>query len=268
MTVLKLPSVGLSTDLMFVEAWGADADLGGCRRWATTRLPGYFVTNCLVLPGPPRPDEVGAWTARFEAAFADAPPPFVSLAWDATATPGPSADALAAFRAAGFEGGAVVVGTAPAPPVAAPGPLAVRPVRSDADWAAAARFTTADLGVPAAYGREMLAAYRLLVEAGAGRFACAYDDPAGPPLGIGGIFVRAGLARLQWIATADAHRRRGVARAVIADLAAWAAREKAATTWVAAAFEADPVAVATYQGLGYAPAERIMRVWKRADARP
>jgi len=93
------------------------------------------------------------------------------------------------------------------------------------------------------------------------RVFATLDTPDGEPAAIGACAVEADWAGVFAMRTAAAHRRRGLARRVLAALLDWAARAGARRAWLQV--EADNAgAIALYAATGFAEAYRY-RYWSR-----
>jgi ribosomal protein S18 acetylase RimI-like enzyme len=233
------------------------------RVWSPTS-PDYYFGNFLVHDEAPAPGEAAARIARFREAFAHDPAiRHVCLRWD---RPDGAAGALDDFVADGFIVDQAVVLTARAvrPPPHPNRDLAVRAVRTDAEWAAVTALqvdtVVEEHGARAAdFGREQCVRYRRFVEEGRGVWFGAFDGDA--LAGDLGVFVAGGLGRFQAVETAPAYRRRGVCGTLVHHAARHAFDALGAAHLV---MVADPEyhAARIYESVGFTPAERLVAVYK------
>jgi len=206
------------------EAWFLDEviDLGDAFALRCPSDPLFRWGNLLFLPRPPAAGSLPEWEARFAAAFEDLPQVrHLTFAWC-------GADgALAQFVETGYEPDANTVRDASADDLAGevptPDRFELREVRSDSDWQAVMTMLVEDPpegDAPDEYlrhRRDRMAIHRAIVDGrraglrGAWYLACL----DGAPVGSMGVFVRGGLGRFQYVQVARAHRRKGVATAMV-----------------------------------------------------
>jgi GNAT superfamily N-acetyltransferase len=245
--------LGLQTDLM-IERWSSELlDRGDYLLVRTPAEPDYWMGNSIVVAPPAGGEDGAAWLARWNAVFE-------------RELPG------AAHRCVRVDGG-LDGWTAPgepwcverdtalarrAPPQPARGGAAgidVRPLDGDADWARLSALSIAnerDYPVDDRYRAYAAARYRAKrgwVEAGRGLWWGGFD---GGELvsALGVVSDGGGLARYQDVMTAESHRGRGVASALIAAAGAEALARGAHTLVIVAVAEGPR---RLYTDLGFEP---------------
>ena len=249
------------------EAWFLDEIVPAGPGATALRCPSdplFRWGNLLVLDAPPGPGERVAWEARFAAAFADLDEVrHATFAWAG------EDGALAEFAAAGYETDANVVRMAGPSDLVAPPPtpagFALRPVTTEADWAAVEAMHLADAPPdedPAEYRRHREA--RMAVYRGIQRgdrpglqgewFLATIDDV---PAGSMGVYVQGELGRFQYVHVAASHRRRGIATAMVHAVAREATRRFGAARLLIVADEGQ-AADGIYARLGFRPVERYV----------
>jgi ribosomal protein S18 acetylase RimI-like enzyme len=210
-------SLAYGTDLLFPRFDGEVIDHGDYLVVRTPTNPHFYWGNFLLFPSAPTPADLEGWPALIAREFPDAD--HLALGWD------DAADGVAAeFVARGYTDcdDAVMTATQNAPRRLTRG-FEVRPLRSDADWAAHAALNEAcdeRTGSSAAYDgfkRALRARYRAMVADDHGRWLGAFAGDT--LLGALGVFVDAAepsRCRLQSVETHPEHRGRGVCSALTA----------------------------------------------------
>jgi len=245
-------SLGLATELALAATRGSVEDRGDYLVVRTPDDPGYYYGNLLVLPAAPQVGEVAFWTRRFTDELGRSFDPgairHVTFAWDGTAGDTGAADEL---RAAGFT--IEVTETMVATQVAAPPPaLPIRVLTADEvldtaglAWRVGDRHDERF--------REFLHRrarwHRDLVARGIARFYGAHDGDA--LVASCGLVTLGERARYQDVQTAETHRGRGLAGAL---LAACAADARVAQVVIVA--QPDSVAARVYARAGFRAVER------------
>jgi GNAT superfamily N-acetyltransferase len=250
-------SVGLSTDLELIARRGTIVDRGDYLVACTPDDPEYYYGNLLVLPHPPRANEISSWTRRFTDELRHPAIKHVTLCWDGiTGDVGPRAELVAA----GFEVDVDIVMTAQtvrAAPV--PAGIAIRPLEPDELPAVAELgFAIADRhdDIYRRFLHRRAAWKRDLVAAGEARFWGAFDgDRLAGSLGI--VWLHA-VARYLDVQTAASHRKRGIASALLAA----AARDARRDTLVIIA-DPDGDAERVYTRAGFRVLERTASACRR-----
>jgi GNAT superfamily N-acetyltransferase len=260
---VRVRSLGLATELALADTRGTLIDRGDCLVIETPDDPGYYYGNVLVLPEPPRPGEVAHWRQRFEAELGTNPEiRHVTFVWDGIAD---DAGAVAELEAAGFvlEHTQVMIASAIAPqPVEADlRPLATDEVTTDLAWAIADRH---DENYRRFLSRRA-SWHRDLVARSTARFWGAFvDDELVASLGLvdlaaGGAAWSGPLARharYQDVQTATAHRKRGLASALLAVSAADAFARGIETAVIVAAPASEAARV--YDRVGFVTVEHTV----------
>lgn len=260
-------SLGLWTDVWVLGPDSRVTATAEALAVRTPSVPTFRWGNVLVLRRPMRSGDGAARGAFARRVARGAALGHVTLAWDDPDGSEPAADELAA---AGFELERTTVLAAPA--LGAPEPpsgVELRPLRSDADWAAALAFQA---GLhPATDGGEAYRrfrsarneAYRRMADAGLGRWYGAFEH--GSMVADLGIYHHDGVARYQAVETHPDHRGRGIASALIREAARYAVRARGAAELVILA-EPDGRALPLYRRLGFREIERLVgAVWREPD---
>jgi len=183
----------------------------------------------------------------------------VTFAWD-----GIDGDRGAAeeFEPAGFEydeDEVLVTGEVAAPPHPTPGAV-IRPLESDAEWAAAVecavrcRDPKYEAAAYEGFATRRMAAQRRLVETGDGVWLGAFLG--GDLVADLGLFMGEGIARYQSVQTHPDHRRRGLCGTLVSAAATYGRENLGAETFV---MIADPGyhAARVYKALGFVVRERV-----------
>lgn len=267
---MPVRSLALRTDLMFVS-WEGQVDERDDHvvRGYTPASPDYYFGNFLIFPDPPGPGDKARWSARFRDEFRHDPRiDHVCVRWD---RPDGARGALGEFEADGFiiDHASVLTARAVRPPARPNRDVTLRPVRSDADWAAVERLQVSTS--VASYGpfceqwaRDMVATYRRLAEAGRGGWfgAFAGDGPDAPLAADLGVFVQDGVGRFRSVETDPAFRQRGICGTLVHHAAEVAFARFGAESLVMVA-DPDYHAARIYESVGFAPTERLVAAYKR-----
>ncbi len=259
-------SLALRTDLMFVSWGGVVTEEGDAVVARTPASPDYYFGNFLLYPDAPRAGEAAAWMARFGEVFGDDPRiEHVCLRWD---RPDGAEGELSQFVAAAFTIDHNIALTTPAvrPPPRPNRDVTLRPIASDADWAAVERLQVATAitsfgPLSDAWARDMVATYRALVAAKRGLWFGAFDATGALAADMG-IFVEDGVARFRAVETDPAFRRRGICGTLVHHVASVALADLGAEQLV---MVADPEyhAAQVYESVGFVPAERLVAVYRK-----
>lgn len=263
---MEIRTLGTRSDLMLLGMRGEVIDHGDHVVARSPRQPGYFWGNLLVYPEAPRAGDFEAWTAAFREAFADLPEVrHQTFQWD---EPTGARGEPEEFEAAGFRYDVDVVLSARAvhPPPRPNPDLEVRPLASDADWAAAltcqveCRDEAYALEPYTRFKQRAMAEFRELVAEGRGQWFGAFLD--GELAGDLGIFAADGLARFQTVGTRPSFRRRGVCGTLVHRAGAHALAAMDAEVLV---MVADPGyhAARVYESVGFEVTERQAGLCRR-----
>lgn len=234
--------------------------------------PTHYWGNLLLFDAPPSSGDRRRWEALFAAAFADQPESLRhrTFAWDVTdgSTGAMDGEFLGHDYDAELTTGLIAAAAEIRPHPRANPDVHVRALDPRADqplwdevtelWVAlrdAERFPEED---HRAFTRARLADLRELFTAGRGAWLVALAG-AEEVVGSCGVVVTGGRGRFQQVATAPAHRRRGICRRLVVDAARHAALHHGARRLVIAA---DPEyhALGIYESLGFRPMERVTGV--------
>lgn len=264
---MDVRSLGFRTDLALLAQTGSEIDDRGTHLVVRTPAnPAYFWGNFLLLAHAPHPggerEVVGAFQTEFP--LAD----HVSIGLD---EPELTPQARAAFEQAGLEVEVAVVLTASTvtTPRAPAVDAEVRALESDDDWEARARLGATlhprtDETTFRSFARGRSDQERALVASGSGQRYGAFVD--GRLVSTAGIFrTEPGVARFQSVETDPAHRRQGLAGAVVHAAARHGLDELGARTLVIVADEGGG-AIRIYRSLGFTDSERQLMMERRSGA--
>jgi GNAT superfamily N-acetyltransferase len=213
----------------------------------------YWSGQAVIPHDPPASGDIEQWLARFIAELgrdvaSKGPLQRLRVSWETGDTEAwPGATSLVAGDT--YERSIVLRGDAP-PSTAPPPGLAIRPLASDADWAAAAQLSDAESGpvlgpTHGPFIRWRYAEYRRALDTDrTGAFWGAFDGPL--LVGSLGLFESSTSMRFQDVNTRATHRRRGVASALISSA-------------LAPAFARNPDAFGIIAAIPDSPAERLYR---------
>jgi ribosomal protein S18 acetylase RimI-like enzyme len=237
--------------------------------------PGHWEGNMLLFDDAPAPGDRVRWEATFDAAFADEPAiRHRTFYWD---------------RADGEEGAAVAefgehgyrlerdVGLIASPDEIAPHPKANReveiraldpaPGRDEPLWegavAVALANNAADPSPEVDFERFVRARQqerRSVFRAGRGAWYVALDPAEDSVVACCGMIATGSRGRFQAVDTAPSHRRRGIARRVVHDVAQDAAARFGLSRLVIVA-DAEYHALGIYESLGFQRRERLCSAW-------
>lgn len=255
---MNVRSVGLATELQLAATRGRVIDRGDYLYVVTPDDPGYYLGTFLVLPAAPQVGEVTYWTRRFtDEVRADPAIRHVAFRWDGTVGEIGARDELVA---AGFTIDVHWVMTAAA--VTAPATdVVVRPLRPDELHATGElAYAIGDAHNESYRGflQRRATWARQLVTRGIARFWGAFDDEQ--LVGSLGLVPLGRVARYQDVQTAAAHRKRGIAAALLAASAA-EVRDAGVETFVIVA-EPASAAARVYERVGFEVRERVGSAWR------
>jgi GNAT superfamily N-acetyltransferase len=263
---MRIRSAGLATDLALIATRGRVVDRGAYIVTLTPDDPGYYHGNMLVLPAPPAASELAAAIELFAREVAiDPAVRHVTLRWDgATGDAGPEGE----LARAGFALERTLVMAAPAVAPAGPPPgLELRRLAPD-ELARAAELAFA-IGEPhdeahRQFLHRRAAWHRDLASRQLAGFWGAFDDRT--LVGSLGLVGLGRLARYQDVQTAHSHRRRGVARALLAAAAGDAVAAGAEQLVIQALVDSDAVRI--YERAGFRTIERTTSAIREPPAVP
>jgi ribosomal protein S18 acetylase RimI-like enzyme len=259
---MDVHSLGFRTDLALLAASGSLIEDRGTHLVVRTPAnPTYYWGNFILLAGPPVPGGEKEVVGAFHTEFPEAK--HVSIGID---TADLSDDARAAFEAAGMT--IDIAGVLTAGELTTPREVAaeVRPLVSDEDWESRALLSCrledhSDAEAHLAFARGRNVQERTLVDAGRGvRFGAFLD---GEVVSTAAVFrTEEGVARFQSVETDPAHRRQGLAAAVVHAAGRHALDQLGVRTLVIVADD-DGDAIRIYRGLGFAETERQLMLEQR-----
>ena len=258
---MDLESLAYRTDLALLTLGGTEvADRGDPLVARTRDNPNHWWGNFLLLAAVPAPEDAPVWLERFAAEFPGAG--HLTLGFDGTQG---STAQLGGFRDRGLRPEAATVMTARQvhPPAHAHRTAVYRELTTDDDWARSVdlRMRCDDEHEPLAHRTFITAkaaTNRRLVEAGHGAWFGAFvDDRLVAQLGL--LRAETELARYQSVETDPAHRRQGLAGALVhhagrTGLDRWGVR-----TLVMVA-DPDYFAVDLYRAVGFVSRETQLQV--------
>lgn len=214
--------------------------------------PGYWFGNCLLLHDAPEPSALSRWRRVWDRELGSTPGlERVVLLAETPAADVPEGLAESA-RAEGLElevEDVLVLDTLRAHPPT-PG-VQIRPVTGE-EWAA-----VVDLSIRHSeagqedFRRWRMGEYARLIEAGRGAWWAAWHD--GLPVASAGLFHGDGLSRYQQVLTHAAHRRQGIAAALVAGMVAAHLAETPDDPLVIVA-DRDSSPARLYRRVGFTPA--------------
>ena len=249
-------SLGYRTDLALLAAGGSDVEARGDHVVVRSpHNPTHWWGNFLLLDQAPSAHKAPHWLERFAATFPTAD--HVALGVDGN--DGQVAD-LAAWAALGLlvEAQAVMTATSVHPPVRSTDAVH-RAFASDGDWAQSVDLRVRCHDGPQeprvfrAYADAQVRTRRAMVAAGHGVWFGAFEDDR-LVCQMGLFAAGPGLARFQSVETHPAHRRRGLASSLVADVSRYGFSTLGAQTLVIVA-DPDYHAIDFYRSLGFAVTE-------------
>ncbi len=261
---MKLESLGYRTDLMFARWNGEVTDFGEYLRIRTPSNPTYYWGNFLLFAQPPQGGDFERWNALFRKHFPEAK----HVAFGVDGTRG-EAGVSQPLEDAGFtlERSIVLTATGTHAPARMNLEAEVRPLKSDADWAAAlevqilCREPEHELESYRIYKTAQMKNYRLLTELGLGEWFGAFLK--GQIVADLGVFFSSDLARFQMVATHPEYRRRGLCARLVLEASQYAFAKGAETLVMVA----DPEyhAARIYESVGFEVLERQVAFQKFQD---
>jgi ribosomal protein S18 acetylase RimI-like enzyme len=259
---VKVTSLGFRTDLMLREMAGSViADRTTHLVVRTPANPGFRWGNFLLFKAPPRRGDAARWAGVFAGEFPDAT--YLALGVDGTDGYTGDADELAELGVT-TEVNTVLTATRLTAPARQDPDTVVRPLAGDNDWAEAGELRIAcnDDGALSADHREFLerqlTEYRRLCDAGLGTWFGAFVNGK-MRCGAGLFSDGSGPARFQDVETHPAHRRRGLASALVHHAGRCGLDELGARTLVIVA-DPDYHAIRIYRALGFTDSEQQVRL--------
>ncbi|HEV3048380.1 MAG TPA: GNAT family N-acetyltransferase [Solirubrobacteraceae bacterium] len=263
---MPIASIAWQTDVELCRQQGAQVSEHANHVLVRTAAnPTYRWGNFLLVTSPCAPEDLERWLERFDAAFPDCR--HVAIGLDTPAL----ADATLAAFGARLEGEttAALVTDAPVPaPTSPPAETELRQLRSAADWQQAVQLRLDnDQNHEPGYGEFVEAHMRALrgaCEHGHGTWFGAFRDGT-MAAGLGIFAAGPAMARYESVDTHPAHRRQGLARALLATAAAHARAQLAADRLVILA-EPDYFAIDLYRSMGFRDREKQVKFQRVATA--
>ncbi|WP_158263735.1 GNAT family N-acetyltransferase [Deinococcus arcticus] len=233
--------------------------------------PTFWWGNFLLMAAPPRPGDRVRWEAAFGAAH-----PQAAHRTFGVDSPGDDEGAADEFRAAGYEVllDTVLTTSHTVAPARLNRDTQVRPLRDEADWAAALALRLAvnaaephphEPGGYRTFAARKLASARAMQAAGQGAVFGAFDDQGQMLSGLGLFDAGEGVARYQTVETHPQARSRGLAGTLVHTAGAWARQTLGTRTLV---IVADPGyhAQALYERVGFRATERQLAIQRSPGA--
>ncbi|NOR61750.1 MAG: GNAT family N-acetyltransferase [Rhodobacteraceae bacterium] len=261
---MDITSIGFLSETLFQRYSGIVRDLGDCIEVRTPANYDFWFGNYLLLDGPPAVPEIAGWTARFEAAFIDAPAVrHKCLQW-----PDDGRDTSAMrteFERLGweFDQTSVLAATESQAVRKPPEGVVFREVLGAEDWGK--MLTLHVLTRPdgfsevayRAFKTKRLEEFQALISAGRGHWHGAFKGAE--LVADMGIFHREGISRFQEVSTHPEHRRQGICAALVHYVSCAEQVARRGNRMVILADKGEP-AERIYKRCGYAEIEQIQSV--------
>ena len=201
-----MKTIGSRTDLFFSQLTGIVTKHAEYTAIHTPSNPTFWWGNCLIFNRAQKLEDTDAWLELFRAEHPTAK--HIAIGWDEDA-PGDTSGFLAAVPGLEFSPASVLTATALHPPRYPNTDAELRPLVSDADWAARLELTTAVKDYGTEYLSRENANRRKQVEAGHGVWFGAFLE--GRLVSSMGVFNTGdGLGRFQTVDTYPDFERRGL----------------------------------------------------------
>jgi RimJ/RimL family protein N-acetyltransferase len=265
---MEVRSLAFRTDLALLRLAGSEVeDRGSHIVVRTPNNPGYRWGNFYLLARPPRPDEVEAIVAAYDADF----PRSSHRAFGVDGT-GDQREALAPLTSVGLrvDRATVMTATSVHPPPRPNTEAAYRPLTSDDDWAQSVEVSVAvdedeneEEGY-LAFATQRARDDRALCEAGHGTWWGAFVDGRLASV-MGLVDAGEGLARYQSVQTHPQFRGRGMAGTLVHRVATYGFDEMGARTLVMVA-DPDYLAIRVYRSVGFDGTETQTQLEQRERA--
>jgi hypothetical protein len=260
-------SLGMRSELIFVNFDGVVEDRGEFLVVRTPENPTYFWGNFIYMGRPPRAGDMASWRELFRSEFTDPRIYHETFGWD---SPEGEEGEIAQFEQAGFEADRAVVLTANAlnpPPHLCSGAV-LRPLETDQDWKAqidllmTSRLSDDDKGISderwLAFHATQSTRYRKMTVQNRGHWWGAFVDGR-LACSLGVFHDGHGTGRYQVVTTDPAYRRRGLCGSLV-----HAAGSDALARWKLKnlVMLADPAyhAARIYESVGFRPTEKMIGV--------
>lgn len=255
MNTSSLP-IAIETDLIFSRFNGQVIEKQNYIVIRTPSNQGYHWGNYLVFQDAPSPGDETRWPLIFREEFADLPGvQHILFTW-ATRSEG---SAVPAFCELGYslENSLALVASSVHRPQKYNNEVSVRPLASDADWESAVQnqIMVNEKYEPnkfERFKRLQMANYRLMAEAGRGRWFGAFLN--GKLVADLGVYFETEVGRFQSVVTHPQYRRLGICGRLVFDAANLAFSEFKVKR-VAMVADADYHAAKIYESVGFLPVE-------------
>ncbi len=252
----EVRSLAARTDLFLLGFQGEIRERDGYLAAETPGNPGYYWGNYLFFPSAPKRGDLEAWLALFRKEFGHNPKiRHTAFGWDEP-SPGENEEFLAAGFLAETGSALSLKKTFLVEPASKKAGLAVRPLKTEAEWEAATqnqiqcRPESLRLEEYIPFKRAQMLQYREMSEKGHGHWWGAF---LGEELVADcGLFFSRPLGRFQNVGTSPLHRRQGFCRIMIHEICRTAFAEDPGRTLVIVAESGAP-ADHLYRSLGFSP---------------
>ena len=261
---MNITSIGFLSETLFQRYNGIVKNHGG---FVEVRTPGnydFWFGNYLLLPAPPKVEEIDGWCAKFDAIFDDAPKVrHKCLQWpDDKRDTGALREALERLGW-NFDQTSVLSSTGSKAVRRTPRGVSFREVKGARDWRnvlAHQVLTRLDgFTEPAyrAFKTKRIQEFQGLVSEGHGNWYGAFkDEELDADMG---IFHRKGISRFQEVSTHPKHRRQGICAALVHYVSCAEQAVRPGAKMVILADRGEP-AERIYKSLGYREIEQIQSV--------
>lgn len=265
---MNLQSLAYRTDLIFPLYEGSLTDRGDYLVVATPSNPGFFWGNFLIFQKPPVEGDLPVWKDLFRREFNGLPGiRHIAFGWDGIEG---ATGCLEPFLSEGFilERSVVMTASQVSAPRKYHSGITVRPLRSDAEWAAAAqnqvlsRPTGFELGSYTNFKQTQMRRYRRMSEDGFGHWFGAF---LGSQLVADlGIYRDGRVGRFQMVETHPDFRRQGICGALVHQASNYALHEMGLETLVLVA-DPDDHPSRIYASVGFKKTETCVGIcwWER-----
>ncbi len=256
---MQVKSLGYRTDLIFPAFDGEVIDRGDYLVVRSPTNPNFYWGNFLLFSRPPRISDFAVWRDLFAREIGSPPETEHQVfGWD---SPEGEAGVIEPFLSAGFSLNklAVMASRHPRSPVRPADQVAVRALKTAADWELAVEnqvrcrepgFEEADYRL---FRTRQMDRYRRMAASGRGNWYGAFAS--GQLVADLGLFHDQGVGRFQTVQTLPAFRRRGIAGTLIFEAGRQAVDEHKLRTLVIVA-DQDSSPARLYASLGFQQVEK------------
>ncbi len=252
---MKLTSLGLKTDLIFIKHEGVVLDRGDYLAVKTKSNPNFFWGNLLIFKNPPTSGVKEEWVELFNQEFTDPRIYHKTFAWDSE-----EIGEIKAFQEAGYKLEKSLVLTVDegrlVPPKKMNEQIKIVPLKGS-DWNEVIRVQSASNPEHANFYPKQAPAYQKMVKAGHGEWFGAYFDNL--LVGSLGIFKEDKIGRYQLVSTHPSYQRQGICGTLVYKSAQYAFSKMGVEKLVMIADE-DYHAARIYESVGFKQVEKMYGV--------